>query len=100
MSQHDQTSQEHKPLLQWSATGHGWFVSTDEVSIFVPEHVYEKRLIAYLKSQGIERKSYYELMRILEAEWKRQCDVERTFQENLEHWMDSKEPGVSVQRQK
>ena len=100
MSQDDQTPQEQKPLLHWSATGHGWFTSTDEPFIFVPEHVYEKRLLAYFKSQGIERKSYYELMRILEAAWKRQCDVERTFQENLEQWIDSKEPGVYVKRKK
>ena len=98
MSPHDQTSQEQTPVLQWSATGHGWFVSTDEVSIFVPEHVYEKRLLAYLKSQGMERKSYYELTRILEAAWKKQCDVERTFQENVEQWFTATECGVCVRR--
>jgi len=98
MSQDNQTLQEQTPVLQWSATGHGWFVSTDEVSIFVPEHVYEKRLMAYFKSQDIERKSYYQLMRILEAAWKRQCDVERAFQANLEQWFTATECGVCVKR--
>ena len=96
MSQHNQTSQEQKPLLNWTSSG--WVASTDKLHIFVPQHVYQKALAAYFASKGMKRKTLFEIMAERDEEWKKQCEVENEFRANLDQWFVSTEFGVFVRR--
>ncbi len=52
-------------------------------------------------SKGREkRKTYSEIMRPAEEAWERQCDLERTFQANLEPWLSEPQGGVQVMPRK
>jgi hypothetical protein len=82
--------------LRWSATGHGWFAKTEEVSIFVSEESYERRLREYLAAEGMEWKAWSQIMRPAEEEWERQCEAVQRFQEHVDYWLKSNDRGVQI----
>ena len=84
--------------LRWNATAHGWIVRTDEVSIFVSEQAYEEQVRAYFAHQGKVRKTYSEIMRLAEAEWREQGDIEHALQQDIDYWLTCPVRGVSVRR--
>ncbi len=93
----DGATGEQVPRLSWSATSHGWLATIpDGVGIFVSEDLYDKCLREYMSRQGRELKSFHEIMRAAEQEWQHQCDLVRTFQENLEQWLTSPDRGVRL----
>lgn len=99
-AQQEQAEREWERALHWNATTHGWIAKTDDLFIFVPEKVYERATQAYFTSFGIKRKTYSEIMRPAEEAWERQCDLERTFQANLEPWLSEPQGGVQVMPRK
>ena len=101
MTEYDTAQQEHalqewERILHWNASIHGWIGKTDDFSIFVPEEVYKRSVRAYLASQGIEWKTYLEIMHPAEEAWKRQCDLEHAFRANLDQWLSSSEPHIQI----
>ena len=83
-------------ILRWSASNDGWIAKTEEVTIFVSEQTYEQHLKKFLAEQGIERKTWSQIMRVAEDEWQRQCAVVDRFQKNLNYWLKSNDRGVWV----
>lgn len=97
----DGTANEQAPErqhhLDWNATRHAWVASTAQgTRIFVDEQTYERHLHAYLESQGMQVKTWWEIMRSAEAEWQKQCEATAAFQADLDVWLTSNEPGVSI----
>ena|SRR6185312_3501357 len=82
--------------LRWSASNHGWIAKTGEVTIFISEQMYEQHLKKFLAEQGIERKTWSQIMHAAEDEWQRQCAVVDRFQKNLDYWLKSNDRGVRV----
>ena len=84
--------------LRWNATAHGWIARTDEVEIFVSEQAYEDQVCAYFAQQGRERKTYTDIMRPAEAEWREQGEIEQAFQQNVRYWLTCDVRGVTVSK--
>lgn len=82
--------------LRWNATSHAWVAKTDELTIIVSEETYERHLKAYLASQGIERKTWAEIMRPAEEAWKLQCELVDDFHANLDYWLNCGDQGVWI----
>ena len=91
-----QALQDRQRMLHWNATSHGWIAETDDFFLFVPENIYEREVKAYFTSQGIEQKTWSEIMHLAEEAWQRQCEVKRTFQANLKQWLASSERGIRI----
>ena len=91
-----QALQDWQRMLYWNATSHGWIASTDDFFLFVPENIYEREVKAYFTSQGIEQKTWSEIMRLAEEAWQRQCDLAQAFRVNLEQWLSSSERGIRI----
>lgn len=83
-------------MLHWNATSQGWIASTENFFLFVPENIYEREIKAYFISQGIERKTWSEIMREASEAWQRQCELEQAFRAKLEQWLSSSERGIRV----
>jgi hypothetical protein len=95
-SSREPVTQEGYPL-RWSASGHGWFGKTDAgIVIFVPEAVYEERLLLYLARRGMELLTWTQIMNPAEARWRRQCEVLWTFWADLDYWQNCHDPDVLV----
>jgi hypothetical protein len=84
--------------LRWSATAHGWIGEKDSITVLVSEKTYNERLRTYLASKGIELKTWTEYMRPGEEGWKKQCEAEEAFQEDLDRWLNCTDRGVWVSR--
>ena len=84
--------------LRWNATAHGWIAHTDESEIFVSEHTYHEQVCAYFARQGKERKTYSQIMRVAEEEWRQQQELEQAFQRDINFWLTDPLKGVSVRR--
>lgn len=83
-------------ILRWSPSNHGWVAKKGELTIFVAERTYEEHLTRYLVEQGVERKTWSEIMRAAADEWQRQCEVVERLQKNLDYWLNSGDRGVWV----
>ena len=82
--------------LRWSASNRGWIAKTDGVTIFVSEQTYEQHLKRYLAEEGMEWKTWSQIMHAAADEWQRQCEVVDRLQKNLDYWLKSGDRGVWV----
>lgn len=82
--------------LRWNATSHAWIAKTDEATIVVSEEAYEKHLKAYLANQGIEVKTWTEIMQPAQEAWEWQCKAVNSFQANLDYWLTCNDQGVWI----
>ena len=84
--------------LRWSTSNRGWIAKTDGVTIFVSEQTYEQHLKRYLAEQGMEWKTWTQIMRAAEDEWQQQYEVVDRFQKNLNYWLESGDREVWIYR--
>ncbi|MGB8346345.1 MAG: hypothetical protein WCD86_15785 [Ktedonobacteraceae bacterium] len=58
------------PSMKWDATAQRWAGKAKEERIVVTQATYERHERQYFQSQGVARKTYYEIMLAAYAEWK------------------------------
>jgi len=72
--------------FSWRHSQIVWRATTTDKMIIVDDPLYERILHEQLAAQGIEWKTFDELMRPGREAWERQCEAVDQIQGNLEFW--------------
>lgn len=80
--------------MKWDATAQRWAGKTREARIVVTRATYERHEQQYFQRQGVTRKTYFEIMRVAYAEWKRQRALREAFAREVNYWLDCQDEGI------